>query len=321
MASIRILVVDDHKDWRKLVRLQLLIRPEWQVIGEASDGPEAIQKVRELRPDIIVLDIGLPSLNGIEAAGLIRQLSPQSKIIFLSMEDSLDTVHAALKTGARGYVYKADAQNDLLSAIEAVLAGKQFVSRRLEGHKLTDAQGTKTHRHEALFYSDDTVFLESLTNFIAAALAAGDVAVAIATEPHRDRLARRLEAQGVDIDAALREGTYIPLDVAETLSKFMANGMPDPVRFFEVVGGFIEVAAKAGKGKNPRVAACGECAPLLWAKGEVSAAIRLEQLWDQLVTIHQVDTLCAYASASFDGQKDEEVYERICAEHSAIFRI
>ena len=103
-------------------------RPEWQIICEASDGSEAVQKAEELKPDLVLLDIGLPKLNGIEVARQVRQLSPNSKILFLSTDNSPDVVQAALSTGAHGYVYKARAQSDLLPAIDAVLRGKQFVS-------------------------------------------------------------------------------------------------------------------------------------------------------------------------------------------------
>jgi hypothetical protein len=99
----------------------------------------------------------------------------------------------------------------------------------------------------------------------------------------------------------------------------MLNDMPDPDRFFEVVGAFIRAAAKAGKREHSRVAACGECAPRLWAQGKVDAAIRLEQLWDQVVSTYQVDTLCGYALSSFHGEKDQDVFQSICAEHSAVY--
>jgi DNA-binding NarL/FixJ family response regulator len=100
LSSIRILVADDFKDWRRQVHSLFQARPEWQVIAEAADGPEAIQKAEELKPDLIVLDIGLPKLNGIEAARQIRQLSPSSKILFLSQNNDLDVVRAALSMGA-----------------------------------------------------------------------------------------------------------------------------------------------------------------------------------------------------------------------------
>ena len=165
--TIRILVVDDYKDWRDQIRSLIRARPEWQVICEVSDGAEAVQKAKELKPDLILLDIGLPKLHGIEAARQIRQLSPSSKIIFLSQENSLDVVQEALSTRAWGYVYKARVRNDLLLAIEAVLRGKQFVSSTARDYQFADIPVAKApHRHEVLFYSDDTVFLDSFTRFI-----------------------------------------------------------------------------------------------------------------------------------------------------------
>jgi len=145
------------------------------------------------------------------------------------------------------------------------------------------------------------------------------VAVVLATESHRDSLIHRLKARGFDIDAAIRHGTYISLDVAESLSAFMINDMPDSDRFFEVVGAFIRAAAKAGNREHSRVAACGECAPLLWAQGKVDAAIRLEQLWDQIASTYRVDSFCGYALSSFHGEKDQDVFQSICAEHSAVY--
>ena len=167
----RVLIVDDYEDWGRKVRQLLQGRPELQVTGEASDGLEAVQKAGGLKPDLIVVDIGLPKLNGIEAARRIRQLSPSSKIINLSQDNSLDVVQVALSTGAQGYVYKTDVQSDLLPAIEAVLRGKQFVSSSVKGYEFTDIPTAKApHRHEVLFYSNDTTFLDGFTRFIAAAL-------------------------------------------------------------------------------------------------------------------------------------------------------
>jgi DNA-binding NarL/FixJ family response regulator len=99
-----------------------------RVIGEASDGLEALQKAVELRPDLILLDLGLPSLNGIEVARHMRRLVPESKIIFLTRETSAETVQEALSVGAWGYVTKSKAQADLFAAVEAVLSGKTFIS-------------------------------------------------------------------------------------------------------------------------------------------------------------------------------------------------
>jgi DNA-binding NarL/FixJ family response regulator len=319
MSSIRILVVDDYKEWRHRVILFLQERPEWQIICEASDGSEAIQKAEELKPDLVLLDIGLPKLNGIEVARQVRQLSPNSKILFMSTDNSPDVVEAALGTGAHGYVHKVRAQSDLLPAIDAVLQGKQFVSAMPRDYKVTGIAEPKTsHRHEVQFYSEDAIFLDSVTDLIAAALKDGDVAIVLATASRRYSLAQKLRAQGLDVDAATRKGTYIPLDVFATLSTFMRNGMPDSALFLDAVGDVMKAAAKAGKKDRPRIVACGECAPVLLEGGNADAAIRLEQLWDELAAIYKVDTLCGYALASFRGEKDQYIFQSICAEHSAV---
>jgi len=128
VSSVRILLVDDFEPWRHFVSSMLLIKPELQVVGEASNGLEAVQKAAELKPDLILLDIGLPTLNGIEAARQIRKLAPESKIIFLSQESSAEIVQEALSLGAWGYVVKTMAESELLTAVETVLSGKTFVS-------------------------------------------------------------------------------------------------------------------------------------------------------------------------------------------------
>jgi DNA-binding NarL/FixJ family response regulator len=131
-SRIRVLVVDDHEPFRCFVRATLSTRPELQIISEASDGLEAVQKAAEQQPDLIVLDIGLPSLNGIEAARRIRKLCPNSTILFLSQEFSAEVVREALSIGALGFVVKADAGSELLAGVEAVLRNQQFVSRTLK---------------------------------------------------------------------------------------------------------------------------------------------------------------------------------------------
>jgi DNA-binding NarL/FixJ family response regulator len=296
------------------------VRPEYQVIGEASDGSEAVQKAEELKPDLIVLDIGLPELNGIEAARRIRHFSPSSKIIFLSQYNLLDVVQAALSTGALGYVCKTDVRGDLLPAIEAALRGKNFISRGLKDCEFSDTSVEKApHRHEVLFYSDDTVLLDSVTRFIAAALKAGNAAIVLATQSHRNSLLQRLKAEGVDTDGALQQGTYISLDAADTLSTIMVNGMPDPLRFFGGIGRFIEAAAKAAKLERPQVAVFGEAVALLQSEGKADAAIRFEQLGNDLAKTFKVDILCGYPLRSFHGEKNKEVFQSICAEHSAVY--
>jgi DNA-binding NarL/FixJ family response regulator len=129
--SIRLLVVDDFEPWRLFVLQFLQKEREIKVVGQASDGLEAVQQAQELQADVILLDIGLPTLNGIEVASRIRAVSPHSKVLFVSANGSVDTVEEAMNTGAGGFVRKSDAASELLTAIREVHAGKQYLSASL----------------------------------------------------------------------------------------------------------------------------------------------------------------------------------------------
>ena len=216
--------------------------------------------------------------------------------------------------GASGFVRKMDARRDLLPAMDAVLGSKQFVSRGLKNYPFADTSAEKTpHSHEVLFYSDDAILLVNVTRFIAAALRAGNAAIVLATKSHRDSLLQRLKAEGVDTDAALQQGSYISLDATDALSAIMVNGLPDPVRFFERIGGFIEAAASAAKSEEPRVVMFGGAVALLHAEGKVDAAIRFEQLGNDLPKTHKVDILCAYSLSKLPRQGKRACFpEHLC---------
>jgi DNA-binding NarL/FixJ family response regulator len=123
-----VLVVEDFDPFRSFVCSVLKQNPELDVVCELSDGLAAVQKAEGLKPDLILMDIGLPGLNGIEAGRRIRKLLPNAKIIFLTQESAEDVIQEALRLGALGYVVKTRAGSDLLPAVEAVLQGKQYVS-------------------------------------------------------------------------------------------------------------------------------------------------------------------------------------------------
>jgi DNA-binding NarL/FixJ family response regulator len=127
---LSILVVDDFKSFLEFVTEMLGAQPELQVIGQAVDGLDAIQKARTLQPDVILLDIGLPELNGLEAARHIRIVSPSSKLIFVSQESSADILEESMRLG-HGYVAKVDVRTKLLGAIDKVLRGEPFLTANL----------------------------------------------------------------------------------------------------------------------------------------------------------------------------------------------
>ena len=98
----------------------------------------------------------------------------------------------------------------------------------------------------------------------------------------------------------------------------MVNDLPNPVRFLKIAGDLVAAAAKAATGERPRVAACGECAPILWAQGRADAAIQLEHLWDEIAKTCDVDILCGYTLKSFQCEQESHIYQKICAEHSVV---
>jgi DNA-binding NarL/FixJ family response regulator len=135
---IRVLVVDDFEPWRRYVRSMLQNQRQYEVIGEATDGLDGIQKAEELEPDLILLDIGLPKLNGIAAARQIRQRAPHSRILCTSQDSSWDIAEEALRAGAQGYLVKEDAERELMIAVSAVLRGEKFLGRRFVGRDLSE---------------------------------------------------------------------------------------------------------------------------------------------------------------------------------------
>jgi two-component system, NarL family, nitrate/nitrite response regulator NarL len=130
-SLVRVLVVDDFELWHTFVHMQLDKETNLHVIGVAADGLEAVRKAQKLQPDLILLDISLPKLNGVEAARRIRRVAPKSVILFLSGESDPDVVRDAFSAGGLGYVLKPDAARDLLAGIESVLLGRRFVSSSL----------------------------------------------------------------------------------------------------------------------------------------------------------------------------------------------
>lgn len=128
VLAFRVLIVDDYSPWRSYVANALETRKDVEIVGEAQNGLAALEKVLQFQPDIVVLDIGLPVLNGIQVARKIREAAPKTKVIFLSDNTSLDVVRDAMLTGAHAFVTKSSAARDFLHAFEAVLLGSSFVS-------------------------------------------------------------------------------------------------------------------------------------------------------------------------------------------------
>jgi DNA-binding NarL/FixJ family response regulator len=335
-SLIRVLVVDDYPGFRDWFSNAIRQIEGLEVVGEASDGLEAVRKSQDLHPDLILLDIGLPKLNGIEVTRWIRNLSPHAKILVVSEQRSRYIVDEALRFGAGGYLVKSDAAGEIRLAVESILDGRQFVSTSAERGRLAEPadigalqtgnkQNTLSNpgkravpacHHEASFYSDDQKLMEDLIPFIGIPLKAGSAAIVLATESHRDQLLQRLTVYGLDIDAAIRQRRYIALDAADTLSKFMSDGMMDRARFMNAFGALIEQARKCAGQRYPRVAVFGECVQVLLSRGNPEAAIQMEKAGNELLRKCNIDILCGYSLNGLEAAMDELIYQQICAEHT-----
>ena len=138
IGNIKVLIVDDYAPWLHFITIALAIKPEIDIVGDAQDGLTAIQKATELKPDLVILDIGLPDMSGIQVAQRILEVAPKTRILFLTENTSRDIVRDALLTGAQGYVVKAFAAKELVPAVEAVLLNCHFVSAAAVTPKLLD---------------------------------------------------------------------------------------------------------------------------------------------------------------------------------------
>ena len=131
MQEVRVLVADDYEPFRRCVSSLFLKHPGWKIIGEVSDGLEAVKKAQELNPDVVLLDLLLPKIDGVEAANRIRRTAPATKIIFITAYQDSELMQTVLRNQAEGYILKWEIMRDLFPAVEAVLCGRKFVSPRL----------------------------------------------------------------------------------------------------------------------------------------------------------------------------------------------
>lgn len=317
---LRVLAVDDFEPWRRFVSFVLRGQLNIQDVLEVSDGLEAVRQAENIRPDLVLLDIGLPTLSGTRAAQRIRDVSPDSKILFLTAESSPDVAETALQAGGDGYVVKSDAGRELLAAVKALSEGKRYISARLVGYVFpgtSDAAKRQTF-HELQTYPNDASLIDGFAHFAAGGLNTLNAVLVLATDAHRRGLDRILQTQGFDLSVVSGSGGYIFMDVGEVLSSVMVDERLDAERFAGLVDSIIAKASRAPNGATRRVLACGECAPFLLAKGKLDAALRMEQLWDAVVHKYGLSTLCGYVTRCFQGSEKRRIMQAICAVHSTV---
>lgn len=306
MTHFNILVAEDFPAFREVARRELQRRPEFRVTT-VSDGLAAVQKAAELRPDLILLDIGLPAMNGLAAAQRIRSVSPDSPILFLTRESGSDIVDEALRLGSHGLIDKTRAAY-LLPAVEAILDGCPGVE-----HELTTGapRGRHYQSHQAHFCSDEATFLDTVERFLGSALAAHDAAIALVTPSHLRQLLPRLKMYG-NVDEAIAQGWFVHLDANELVSRILSEGVASCRPALITT---IESAAAAARRPHPLVACIGECAGILCAAGHVDTAMALERVGVELVNTMPIDIMCTYPLLPLNHDAG---FKPVCAHHGAV---
>jgi DNA-binding NarL/FixJ family response regulator len=203
MEALRLLVADDHEIVRKGVRSLIEAQPGWEVAAEASDGREAVEKAKEVKPDVTVLDIGMPSLNGLEAARQMLKNDARAKIVIFTTHESDSVIRDVLDVGARGYVLKTDASRDLVTAVNAVRSNKTFFTAKVAQMVLDGYLDKKTRKEQAnLPKSRLTARQREIVQLLAEGKSSKEVAVALGlsvktAETHRANIMRRLDCHSV----------------------------------------------------------------------------------------------------------------------------
>ena len=205
--SFRILLADDHEIVRRGLSALLRAQPDWEVCGEASNGREAVEKVLTLKPEVVILDIGMPTLNGLEATRQILKANPQVKVLILTLHDSDQVVQEVLNAGARGFLLKSDAARDLVAAVEALRRDKIYFTPRvasmvLEGYLRRGNHPNNGDIPESVTRSRLTPREREIVQLLAEGKSSKEVAVALGlsvktAETHRSNIMRKLELHSV----------------------------------------------------------------------------------------------------------------------------
>ncbi len=213
MSKAKVLLVDDHTVVRQGLKALFIDEPDVEIVGEAENGRQALQRIKELQPDVVLMDISMPSLNGIEATRQIRQLFPQVKVVILSMHANEEYVFQVLQAGAAGYVLKQSDSMEVLTAIRAALAGGSFlsppISRSVIDNYVQRAEARGRGQDAELLSPREREVLQLLAEGLSNQEIAGQLNISVKTvETHRSKIMKKL---GVDnktemVKYALRKG-------------------------------------------------------------------------------------------------------------------
>jgi DNA-binding NarL/FixJ family response regulator len=220
--KLRILLADDHEIVRRGLCTLLQRHEGWEVCGEATDGREAVEKAKQLKPDVVIVDIGMPNLNGLEATRQLLQHDPNFKVIVLTVTDADQVIREALDAGARGFVLKSDAARDLVSAVEALQSRHMFFTPRVNDLLLAGflEKGHAVSRNEAPHLPALTPREREITQLLAEGKSSKEAATALnlstkTVETHRSNIMRKLSLHSIrDLVVYAIKNKIIQIDMA-----------------------------------------------------------------------------------------------------------
>jgi len=307
-----VLLVDDHP--ALLDRVSSLLSDDFDVVGLYTDGREAIDAAPTVAPDVVVLDINMPGLDGFQTMRALEQSGSRAPVVFLSLHDAEDYVAEAFRCGARGYVLKRQVVDDLSGALDQVLHGRLFAPSLTSLYRLGDGTGAS---HAMQLYGDVPSFLDGLAAFFDMALRHGDATCIAATEDVREGLRARLRVRGWDVGGSPGDDRCLFLDAPDTLNRFMRNGLPEPELLAELVAELDDFRRAVANNATSGLTMFGNMVVPLIASGNTEGTIALEKQWNALTHDRPYFTLCGYATSCFhNGSAD--LWSSVCAEHWAV---
>lgn len=339
MPLLRILLVEDYKPFQDLISSILRQRPEWQLIGIAQTGSEAIRRAQNHKPDVILIDIDLARMDGVKAAHEIRAVSPESKLVFLGQETSPALVREAFRLGAWGYIIKTSVRHELIEAVEGVFRHIPFISGaifRQDFHGMNSIEADHRFntafssmplskkqanggRHEVHFYSEHQALLDRATRFLENAIRESRSVIVCASAQSWAALRSELRVPHWDTDTREQSSRYVSLNADEVIDICVIEKGVEAAKLRELFGVPILVDSGAGGNDDARISVYSEVASILWKQGKAQAMTEFERFCDQLSRTNNADILCGYPLSHFHGEEDEFAIKVICTEHNAIY--
>jgi DNA-binding NarL/FixJ family response regulator len=306
----RVLLADDHVAF--LEAAIDLLYPACDVVGLASDGRQALEMAKDLRPEVVVLDVSMPKLNGFQTLEHLRRDLPDTRVIFCTLHGMDEIVAAALNAGAHGYVLKSRIHVDLTSAIEHALADRLFVP------SLASLRSVAANRHTLVLHAENDRFLEDVCQLVGPTLRSGDPVVVVTCEATRVGIAQCLRGRHINPSLVADRGQYVEQDSAAALSHVMRDGSPDQERLMEMIHDFDGLRLSAPNGLRSRLTIVADLTVALWRGGEFEAAVALERIWNELTRTFPFSTVCVIPTDCFARSEAGLHFPTLCDAHSAV---